>query len=98
MRKIKIVYRTKSNVQTYYVMRLKKVFLKYEFFPVRRIAGSDVSIPKYVVPNLVKNDEVFVIFSTLSSGKTCKYFYHPKARKWYKDVKETEFPLVFSWL
>ena len=93
-----IKYRTKRNYRTYYVMRLLKRFSGYVYLPVDQINGSDVSIPKYVVPNWVKDDEVFVIFSVLASGKSCKYFYHPKLHCWFKDLKEDKFATYFSWL
>ena len=98
MGKVRIVFGTVSNRRTYYVMRLVKRFSGYVYLPVRRVSGSDVTVAKYIVPSLVKNDEVFVVFSTFVSGKTCKYFYHPKYRCWYKDLDDVQIVKYFSWL
>lgn len=79
-------------------MRLIKNFAGYFYKPFDRIKCSDVSVAKYVVPNWVKKDEVFVIFSNLADGGFVKYYFHPKYRKWYKNLTEKDIEKYFPWL
>lgn len=84
-------YRT--SIRTYKVLRLCYVYNHFDTVYVTEIKCSGMAVVKYVAPLKVGLDEVAVVFDDKDV-----YYYHPKYRRWYKNLSNESLKKYFYWL
>ena len=92
--KVVISVGIKRNVFPYVVWKMVKWFDSYQFVFLDKLYCSDISIAKAGVVNRTNKETVIVVETT--SG--VKYYYHPRFKKWYKNLSNEMLDKYFDWL
>lgn len=84
------------NTFNYSITRLVKTFFGYRIVYVDSIRCGDVSVAKNVALSKFENLKTNVPVVIDRHGSY--HYYHPKFRKWYKDLDEKQLDKYFNWL